>query len=507
MWSFPAKISIPLYTASLTAILLGWLLELNYWLYQNEADGMCSFWVDESDVTWWGISLFSIVFQILYLFYLDQKLGYNNNCTVVGLSSLTLTLLSQLMCMSNVYLSVSTPLFYWLSKLLFIGMLYNQVALYYQTSGAPYLQLAKEDLKQLMPGKRFFRDLFVMFIIVHYSMAVLVDILSLNPVVSLSYITNFVGDWCTSLIIVAGLSEGFAFLSNVLISISRFIVTGEKAFAAAVYDVDIGGRISTVMLLFYLEADISSTDDTTRQQCLKYVMFLTFDIILTQVWDMTQEQCFKVLNSRETHKPLACLRVFIFAAIVTIIPTLLTVNLAAYIQVNVWLLLIATGNAVLLWRAFGTFLEVLITVSAPNSTERDIERRDDTLYYVRLVKNLVIAVASLMPGYCRLLFPFFPGRFYVRIFIVICEAITMFKLILYKEWIGYFSRRKLMNVLDTFPVATTEQLQELNDVCAICLDIINEGRVIKCSHIYHRACLRQLFQTKNTCPKCNDVVF
>ena len=445
MLDYNAKIFIPLYTALLTAILLGWLLELNYWLYQNETDGDCPFWFDEDDAAWWGISFSAIIFQILYFLYLDQNYGFIVNWRYPLLCCLALSLLTQLMCTSNIYLNVSTPMFYWLSKLPLIGIIrLVQLNLYDK-----YSELDEDDLEQPILYKRFHIDLCVMFIIVHYSVCALVDILSLNPIFSVFYITNFVGHWCTSVIIVVGLFESFEFLLNVLFSASRFKVTGEKALEAEVCCVDFGARASIVMPLFYIVADIPLNDVTL----LKYELFLfcyislkiavgvnkelfSFCYISLKVAvGMNKELCCEVHSSREAYTYLACLRVSVFTAIVTIIPTVLTVILSAYMQINVCYLLIVNENTVLIWRACCTFLEVLITVFAPNSTKCDIERRDDTLYRVRRVKNLVMARASPVTWVFRICFLASLGDNYlVNLIIASCDIGTMFK------WSAYCSK-------------------------------------------------------------------
>ena len=43
--------------------------------------------------------------------------------------------------------------------------------------------------------------------------------------------------------------------------------------------------------------------------------------------------------------------------------------------------------------------------------------------------------------------------------------------------------------------------------CLICLDEFNQGQhltVIKCGHIYHKACLDSWFLKKKTCPLCDE---
>jgi len=43
--------------------------------------------------------------------------------------------------------------------------------------------------------------------------------------------------------------------------------------------------------------------------------------------------------------------------------------------------------------------------------------------------------------------------------------------------------------------------------CLICLDEFNQGQqivMIKCGHIYHKACLDSWFLKKKTCPLCDE---
>ena len=387
MWNLPNKTSITRYTALVTAMLFGWLLEMDYWLYQTETNDMSSFWFDDFDVAWWYISLVTIDCEILYFIFLSS---FSTNCKIARLSSSILVFLSQLMCMTDIYLSVSVLIFYWLSKLL-IGMIFIKIFMYWNESD---LQVTSDNMS---------KELFMLFITVIVSMIVLVDFLLYDSGLKYAKYLNWFVIVCFGLFL--------QLLHNLVIP---FIVN--KVNETIANDDWLSNWFQkTIILVFYFEADISL--------CLKYVMLSAVYIGLSEVWDKTHAQWFIDLdNSGETNIALACLRRFSFAAIVTIITTLLTVNLAAYIQVNVWLLLIATGNAVLLWRAFGTFVDALITVFAPNSTERDIERRDKILIYVFVVRYALEIVVNGIHRCCQLFLPCFQEVFYTLILIVFYDA-------------------------------------------------------------------------------------
>ena len=508
MWAFSPKTMLPMYLSVGTAISFGWVLQLNYWMYQNEADGICDTWWDEREAPWWTGSLFTIVIQLLYILYLNQKFYKCANLQTGEACITGATIVPHLFCMTTIFIGVSAPIFYWLTKIVFIVIAFGQVVYYYSNSGLPLRKLTQEELKQLNPGKWFMRDLLVAFTLVYYCLCVLTDAVGSCPVriFSVSYLTTFLGDWCTSLVIVIGLSACFGFLSNLLVALSRYLITGQKAFAAAVFDINIGGRVNLAMTLFFLEAGIVTAEDELRIQNFKIVLFLTFYVILAQVWDMTEQQCHIVANSGESHTGLAYLRVLLFAGTITAVPTIVTFRAATYLELDVWMLLNASGTIVILCRAVCSLVELALG-SVAWHVDSHLDKVEDLIYFTRLVRNLLTAVTSLMLAYYRLFAPFFTGLFLFRLFLVVCEVFGVANLIVYKEWIVFQNRRTFLKRLDTIPDATEEQLRELNDVCSICFAEMDAGKVLHCSHIFHTACLRKWFQLRSTCPLCNVAAF
>ena len=104
--------------------------------------------------------------------------------------------------MSAIFISISAPLYYYLTKILFTAIGFGQICYYWTNSGLG--KLSKEELDQLYPGKWFMRDLLVRFALSFYCLCILIDVYRLTPngILSLSYLTSFIGDWCTSLVIV-----------------------------------------------------------------------------------------------------------------------------------------------------------------------------------------------------------------------------------------------------------------------------------------------------------------
>lgn len=58
------------------------------------------------------------------------------------------------------------------------------------------------------------------------------------------------------------------------------------------------------------------------------------------------------------------------------------------------------------------------------------------------------------------------------------------------------------SALDQFRKATPEEIENCDDVCAVCLSHMIRARVTPCQHMFHAECLRQCLNSSNYCPIC-----
>lgn len=59
-------------------------------------------------------------------------------------------------------------------------------------------------------------------------------------------------------------------------------------------------------------------------------------------------------------------------------------------------------------------------------------------------------------------------------------------------------------VLNKYRYATKEELNEKDDLCAICLQPMRRARVTPCQHMFHGACLKNCLKTQIVCPMCKQ---
>lgn len=57
-------------------------------------------------------------------------------------------------------------------------------------------------------------------------------------------------------------------------------------------------------------------------------------------------------------------------------------------------------------------------------------------------------------------------------------------------------------VLSQFRYASEEELQEWDDICAVCLSSMSRARITPCHHLFHADCLRMCLNASQQCPIC-----
>ena len=441
--------------------------------------------------------------QVLYAMYLFHRY---DSILIVAVS-----LCPQLMCMTAILISVTAPLYYFLTKTAFVAIAFVKICEYFDDLfpetfwNEDFKTIYIVSIEILKRSKWFLRDLMAAFAFSFYCFCIMIDIYRLTPseILTLSYLTRFIGEWCTSIVIVAGLSAMFGFLSHLIIGLSRLLVTGQKV---AVYDVNVGFLFNFTMYGLCLEAGVLSVDDDIRIQNFKVVILLTVYVILMQVWYMAEQQFYIIANSEEIRSTFAYFRILLFVFTITSLPTLILFKSATYLNLDVWVLLNVSGTFILFSRAICSLIELFLGTLLWH-VDNHIDKVEDTIFFTSLFKNVSTSVATLIMGFYRLTASFSQGLILFRLTVIVFEVICVTWQTVYRDLVTFQNRRAFLHRLEAIPDATAEQLRNFNDVCSICFAQINEGKGLSCSHIFHKACLRKWFQLRTVCPLCNTIVF
>ncbi|XP_026547260.1 RING finger protein 145-like [Notechis scutatus] len=71
-------------------------------------------------------------------------------------------------------------------------------------------------------------------------------------------------------------------------------------------------------------------------------------------------------------------------------------------------------------------------------------------------------------------------------------------------WQSFSLRWEAAKKIGLLPGATRRQLEDHNDVCAICFQEMTLAVIMPCGHFFHKACLRKWFYVQDTCPLCHQ---
>ncbi|XP_018328944.1 ERAD-associated E3 ubiquitin-protein ligase HRD1-like [Agrilus planipennis] len=59
-----------------------------------------------------------------------------------------------------------------------------------------------------------------------------------------------------------------------------------------------------------------------------------------------------------------------------------------------------------------------------------------------------------------------------------------------------------IETFQSFKIATNKEIQEWDDICAVCLNRMSRARITPCNHLFHPQCLRMCLQNSFKCPLC-----
>ena len=71
-------------------------------------------------------------------------------------------------------------------------------------------------------------------------------------------------------------------------------------------------------------------------------------------------------------------------------------------------------------------------------------------------------------------------------------------------WRTFVRRQAAVSQINSLPLATDDELRQLNDVCSICFQELHHGRKTRCNHYFHETCLRKWLYVRDTCPMCHE---
>ncbi|XP_060531966.1 RING finger protein 145-like isoform X2 [Cylas formicarius] len=115
--------------------------------------------------------------------------------------------------------------------------------------------------------------------------------------------------------------------------------------------------------------------------------------------------------------------------------------------------------------------------------------------YVPLLMNFVVIVLGAMVE----IYSFFTNYSNFLLLSAYFMVYLRIKDAYYNYWECIMAERE---TFASFQMATRADIEEWDDICAVCLNSMSRAKITPCRHLFHPYCLKQCLKTSFDCPLC-----
>ncbi|XP_053626273.1 protein TRC8 homolog [Cherax quadricarinatus] len=200
------------------------------------------------------------------------------------------------------------------------------------------------------------------------------------------------------------------------------------------------------------------------------------------------------------------IRALIVCLLLVFLPVLLLFILWSFYPLSTWLLAVSAFSIQVIVKTLVSLLIYgLFLIDAYCSTFW--ERLDDYVYYIKAFGNSVEFVFGILLFFNGAWIYFFESGGSIRAFMMCIHAYFNIWCEARNGWTVFMKRRTAVNKINSLPEATQKQLNEHDDVCAICFQNLRSAKITKCNHYFHSVCLRKWLYVQDSCPLCHETLY
>ncbi|XP_071525542.1 protein TRC8 homolog [Panulirus ornatus] len=199
-------------------------------------------------------------------------------------------------------------------------------------------------------------------------------------------------------------------------------------------------------------------------------------------------------------------RALIVCSLLVFLPVLLLFVLWSFYPLSTWLLAVSAFSVQVIVKTLVSLLIYgLFLVDAYRSTFW--EKLDDYVYYIKAFGNSVEFIFGILLFFNGAWIYFFESGGSIRAFMMCIHAYFNIWCEARNGWTVFMKRCTAVNKINSLPEATQEQLDEHDDVCAICFHNLQSAKITKCNHYFHSVCLRKWLYVQDSCPLCHETLY
>lgn len=206
----------------------------------------------------------------------------------------------------------------------------------------------------------------------------------------------------------------------------------------------------------------------------------------------------RVLRSFHHRHVYTCLSIFVLLIFYIIL-------LWRFTTFSTWLLAITAFSLELLVRLTASLAQYTLYVLDAHGLLSNADSFDEYIFRIKAVTScceFILGVFLLFNGFYILLFE---ARGAIRAFMLAIHAHLNIIKNFRRGWRILINRRSASDNVNQLPSATEQQIENYNDICAICHSELTVGNtcVTPCAHLFHKKCLQKVFYATQNCALCS----
>lgn len=304
---------------------------------------------------------------------------------------------------------------------------------------------------------------------------------------------------CETSVSLAGMTSALSLCMHYLGIFLAFLVGSDTD-----EDRNMGTVSALLFFILALQTGLTGLDPDKRLVRL----YRNFCLLTTAILHFIHSMVNPLLMNLATREPysLRHARALAMCLFLLTFPVCLLVYLWSEHHVSTWLLAVTAFSVEVMIKVL---ISLLVYALFLIDSYRNVfwEKLDDYVYYIQSTGNTIEFIFGIFLFCNGAWIMCFESGGFIRA-LMMCIHVYFNIWVQAKEgWKVFMLRRTAVKKINSLPLATQEQLEEVNDVCAICYAELTSARVTRCKHLFHSVCLRKWLYLQDHCPLCHTTIY
>ncbi|KAG0710699.1 RING finger protein 145 [Chionoecetes opilio] len=309
---------------------------------------------------------------------------------------------------------------------------------------------------------------------------------------------------CYTPLMLAGTCVAVSYTSRIILSLTRAYAAGPGATPLPDDLVHSGWTEGAAMALLAVQTSLLTMAIPERLAVLSIILLIVVSSLIQNMYEIV-EPIILALSAQGVASISRHLRAVSACLLLLLLSMYMVYMFTRIFEQYFWLLLVVSTSIMTSVQVLG-LLATYILLTWDTVCAQPWPGLDDLVYYTRAttrVFEFIVAVFVVGAGVKESI----TGQWSsinATVLLIHCYFNVWQRL--QQGWKSFLLRLAAAKKISSLPVATPAQLQDYNDVCAICYAEMSSARITHCKHLFHGPCLRKWLYVQDKCPMCHAAI-